>query len=143
MCFCVFKCVCSTWRWSSVLIIISASTLYLTFLLHTHMHTHTHTHTQLVVISCFYLSRYDGAEGEQVVVHLSAPILTHISTFTGSIMVYVTVEDLPNYDPRYTAEFGKSYSATVKTIIFFMFTKRRVKWHSCAIQCKLQYTPSQ
>ena len=81
----------------AVLIIISASILY-PYIPPTH--THMHTHTQLVVISCFYLSRYDGAEGEQAVVHMSAPILTHISTFTGNIEVCITAEDLPNDDPR-------------------------------------------
>ena len=73
----------------AVLIIISASTL---FFLHTH--TYTHTHNSYIVVSWFYLRRCDGAEGEQVVVRLSAPILTHISTFTRSIEVDVTCQTM-------------------------------------------------
>ena len=42
-------------------------------------------------------------------VRLSAPILTRpfVPSFTGSIEIDVTAEDLPTGDTRQTAEFGK------------------------------------
>ena len=48
-------------------------------------------------------------------VHLSAPILTRPQTpsFTGSIEVDVTAEDLPTGDTRQTAELGKHYLSIV------------------------------
>ena len=42
-------------------------------------------------------------------IRLSAPILTRpqTPTFTGSIEVDITAEDLPSGDPRQNAQFGK------------------------------------
>ena len=66
-------------------------------------------HTQHAVDPVFSVSEYQSTEGEQQEVRLSAPILTRpgIPSFTGSIEVDVTAEDLPSNDTRQNAEFGK------------------------------------
>ena len=76
---------------------------------------YAHTHTQHVVGPVFHLSQYQATEGETEVVRLSAPILTRpqFPTFTGSIEVDITAEDLPSGDPRQNAQFGKCYVSVV------------------------------
>ena len=50
-------------------------------------------------------------------VRLSAPILTRVPAFTGSIEVDITAEDLPSGDPRQNALFGMCYPSIVHQII--------------------------
>ena len=81
------------------------------------MNTHTqHTH---VVAPEFHLSHCQATEGETLVVYLSAPILTRpqTPTFTGSIEVDITAEDLPSGDPRQRAEFGKCHFSVMHLIM--------------------------
>ena len=63
----------------------------------------------------FHLNQYDVNEGGQVVVRLSAPILSEplTSPFTGSIKVDITTEDLPSGDTRQNAQFGKCHLSAV------------------------------
>ena len=79
------------------------------------LHAHTlpplppHTRHN-VVRAGFALSRYDGTEGADLSVRLSASVLTSIPfNFTGSIEVDVTAEDIPD-----GATFGKQQFAIDK-----------------------------
>ena len=73
-------------------------------LLHAHTLPPLSPHTRHNVVSAgFERSRYDGTEGADLSVRLSASILTSIPiNFGGSIEVDVTAEDLPG-----GATFGK------------------------------------
>jgi len=70
--------------------------------MHTHYYHYHHTRHNIVSAG-FALSRYDGTEGADLSVRLSASVLTGIPiNFTGSIEVDITAEDIPG-----GATFGK------------------------------------
>ena len=63
----------------------------------------------VIVCPMFSISNPTAREGAQLVVRLSAPILTQsfVPTFTGEIEVDITAEDLPAEDTRLRATLGK------------------------------------
>ena len=64
------------------------------------------------------------SEGEQLVISLSAPILTRafVPDFTGTIEVDITAEDLPADDERLRATFGKHHFNFVKPNTYTIYT---------------------
>ena len=62
-------------------------------------------------------------------VRLSAPILTRsgFPSFTGSIEVNVTAQDLPTGDTRQTAEFGEHYLSIVQIYVPYLICINKFK----------------